>query len=104
MSSRRWPIVNLESIDVAPLDVATGLPDLRRDLHVFVDFVRAREVKRSHRGNAVSKADAKRLARLLSDPDAVREVDEECSSAWIFFVDEVIRRLGFISYDTQGQY
>jgi len=31
---------------------------LRRDLHVFVDYVRAREVKRSHRGNALSKADA----------------------------------------------
>ena len=38
--------MNLESIDVAPLDVATGPPDLRRDLHVFVDYVRAREVKR----------------------------------------------------------
>ena len=80
------------------------MPDLRRDLHVFVDFVRAREVKRSHRGNALSKADAKRLARLLSDPDAVREVDEEGSSAWIDFVDEVALRLGFIHYDTQGQY
>ena len=96
--------MNLESIDVAPLDVATALPDLRRDLHVFVDFVRAREVKRAHRGNALSKADAKRLARLLSDPDAVREVDEEGSSAWIDFVDEVALGLGFIHYDTQGQY
>ena len=42
--------MNLESIDAAPLDVATGLPDLRRDLHVFVDYVRDREVKRSRRG------------------------------------------------------
>ena len=96
--------MNLESIDVAPLDVATGLPDLQRDLHFFVDFVRAREVKRSHRGNALSKADAKRLAKLLSDPDAVREVDEEGSSAWIDFVDEVTRQLGFVRYDTGGQY
>ena len=96
--------MNLESIDVAPLDVATELPDLRRDLHVFVDYVRAREVKRSHRGNALSKADAKRLAKLLSDPDAVREVDEEGSSAWIDFVDEVALQLGFVHYDTEGQY
>ncbi|MGO9468015.1 MAG: hypothetical protein ACLQVF_28105 [Isosphaeraceae bacterium] len=96
--------MNLESIDVASLDVATALPDLRRDLHVFVDFVRAREVKRSHRGNALSKVDAKRLAKLLSDPDAVREVDEEGSSAWIDFVDEVALRLGFIYYDTEGEY
>ena len=96
--------MNLESIDVAALDVATELPDLRRDLHVFVDYVRAREVKRSHRGNALSKADAKRLAKLLSDPDAVREVDEEGSSAWIDFVDEVALQLGFVHYDTKGQY
>ena len=95
---------SLESIDVAPLDVVTELPDLRRDLHVFVDYVRAREVKRSHRENALSKADAKRLAKLLSDPDAVRGVDEERSSAWIDFVDDVALRLGFIHYDTQGQY
>jgi hypothetical protein len=40
----------------------------------------------------------------LSSPDAVREVDEEGSSAWIDFVDEVALRLGFIHYDTQGQY
>ena len=105
-SSRRWPIIDLESIDVAPLDVATELPDLRRDLHVFVDYVRAREVKRSHRGNALSKADAKRLARLLSDPDpdAVREGDEEGPSAWMDFVDKVVLQLGFIHYDTKGQY
>ena len=97
-------MVNLESIDVAPLDVATELPDLRRDLHLFVDYVRAREVKRSHRGNALSKGDAKRLAGLMSDPEAVREVDEEGSSAWIRFVDEVALRLGFIHYDTKGEY
>lgn len=96
--------MKLESIDVAPLDVVTALPDLRRDVHVFVDFVRTRSVKRSHRENALSKADAKRLTRLLSDPDAEREVDENGSSAWIDFVDEMALRLGFIHYDTQGHY
>jgi hypothetical protein len=96
--------VNLESIDVAELDLVTELPNLRRDVHVFVDYVRAREVKRSHRENALSKADAKRLGKLLSDPDTVREVDEEGSSPWIHFVDEVTRRLGFVHYDTRGQY
>src|SRR4051812_47008884 len=104
MSSRRWATVKLEPIDIAPLDVATGLPDLRRDLHVFVDYVRGREVKRSHRGNALSKADAKRLARLMSAPDAVREVDERGSSRWVDFVDEVALELGFVHYDTKGEY
>jgi hypothetical protein len=96
--------VNLEPLDVAPLDVATALPDLRRDLHVFVDYGRARQVKRAHRGNVLSKADAKRLAKLLSDPNAVREVDEEGSSAWIDFVDDVALQLGFVHYDTKGHY
>ena len=96
--------MNLESIDVAALDVATASQDLRRDLHVFVDYVRTHEVKRSHRENALSKADAKRLAKLLSDPDAVGEVDAEGSSAWIDFVDDVTRQLGFVHYDTVGQY
>ena len=79
--------MNLESIDVAALDVVTALPDLRRDLHVFVDYVRTREVKRSHRGNELSKTDTKRLAKLLSDPEAVQDVDEEGSSRWVAFVD-----------------
>ena len=60
--------MNLEPIDVAPLDVATELPDLRRDLHVFVDYVRAREVKRSHRGNTLSKAECETACQALVGP------------------------------------
>jgi hypothetical protein len=96
--------VETEAIDVARLEVPTRLPDLRRDLHVFVDYVRGREVKRSHRGNALAKADAKRLAKLMSDVEAADDVDEAGSSAWIDFVDDVARKLGFVRYDTQGEY
>jgi hypothetical protein len=80
------------------------LPDLRRDLHVFVDYVSTREVKRSHRGNALSKVDTKRLAKLMSDPNVASEVDEDGSSAWIDFVDQVALQLGFVHYDTKGEY
>ncbi len=96
--------MKVEPIDVSGLDVVTEVPDLRRDLHVFVDYVRSREVKRSHRGNDLGKADAKRLARLLSDPGATREVDEAGSSRWIDFVDDCALKLGFVHYDTKGQY
>jgi hypothetical protein len=96
--------MKVEPIDVGKLDVATRLPDLRRDLHVFVDYVRTREVKRSHRGNDLSKADAKRLARLMSDTDAAREVDNEGSSDWVDFIDDLALQLGFVSYDTKGEY
>ena len=84
--------MNLESIDVASLDIVTALPDVRRDLHVFVDYVRAHEVKRSHRENTLSKADEKRLARLMSDPDAEQEVLEDGFSMWIGFVDRMALR------------
>jgi hypothetical protein len=96
--------VNLESIDVAGLDVVANTPDLRRDLHVFVYYVRSREVKRSHRGNGLSKTDSKKLAKLLSDPEAAREVDEEGYSFWIDFVDHVAMSLGFVHYDVEGEY
>ena len=96
--------MEIEPIDVARLEVPTRLPDLRRDLHVFVDYVRGREVKRSHRGNALGKTDAKRLAKLMSDADAAEEVDETGSSEWIDFVDDVALKLGFVRYDTEGEY
>ncbi len=96
--------MNLDPIDVAKLDVVTAAPDLRRDLHVFVDYVRARQVKRSHRENMLGKADAKRLAKLLSDPEAVREVEEEGYSEWLSYVDNVALQLGFVHYDTKGEY
>ncbi len=60
--------MNLESIDVAPLDVATALPDLRRDLHVFVDFVRAREVKRCAPGERVEQGRCETTCQALVGP------------------------------------
>jgi hypothetical protein len=96
--------VNLEPINVAGLDIPTNLPDLRRDLHVFVDYVRTREVKRSHRGNQLSKSDAKRLAKLMSDREAGQEEEEEGTSAWVAYVDDIALRLGFVHYDIKGQY
>jgi hypothetical protein len=97
--------LNLEPIDVTGLDIPTGLPDLRRDLHVFVDYVRSRQIKRSHRGNLLSKTDAKRLAKLMSDPQAMQKLDEENGhSSWINFVDDVALTLGFVRYDTKGEY
>jgi hypothetical protein len=78
--------------------------DLRRDIHVFVRYVRSREVKRLVRDNNLSKADSRRLAKLVSDPQAEEEVEANNDSSWVNYVDWQALKLGFVSYDTEGIY
>lgn len=93
--------MNLDPISVSRLDIPTGLPDLRRDIHVFVDYVRQREVKRNYRDNGLSKSDTRRLTQLLSDR---RERYEDDETGWLRFVDKTALALGFVEYDTEGEY
>lgn len=97
-------MVDLKSIDVSDLDVYSVPYDLRRDLHVFVQYVREREVKRLVYGNDLSKGDYRRLAKLMSDPGAKEEVEERSRSSWVDYVDRKALELGFVSYDTEGVY
>jgi hypothetical protein len=96
--------LDLTPIDVRQLDIFENPCDLRRDLHVFVGYVEEREVKRLHRTNRLSKADAMRLAKMMSDPQAMDEVKETGDSVWVDYVDWVALKLGFVSYDTKGVY
>ena len=97
--------MNIDRIkNTSKLDVDTTRPDIRRDLHVFVSYVQDREVKRGHRDNSLSKADARRLAKLSSDPAAESEIQEDGYSTWVDFVDRFARRLGLVHYDTEGVY
>lgn len=90
--------------DISKLEVITPRPDIRRDLHVLASYVRDREVKRGHRDNLLSKSDARRLAKLLSDPNAESEVEEGGYSTWVNFVDDFADRLGLVHYDRKGVY
>jgi len=97
--------MNIDRIkNTSKLDLVTARPDLRRDLHVFVAYVEEREVKRGHRDNALSKTDARRLARLLSDRDAESEVQEDGNSTWVDSVDRFAQQLGLVHYDMEGIY
>lgn len=96
--------MEIDRIDVSKLDVPVRTADLRRDLHVFVDYVRDRDVKRGHRDNLLNKADAKRLAKLLSYKPPPEEQKADEYSAWMGFVDNTALRLGFVQYDTEGDY
>ncbi len=96
--------LTLSPTDVSPVEVAEIHCNLRRDLHVFVDYVRDRQVKRATRTNGLSKGDARRLAKLMTDDDALAEIEEHGYSVWIDTVDTLALQLGFVDYDTKGVY
>lgn len=98
--------MNLETCTVSALDVYSAPYDIRHDIHAFAYYVSGRDVKRSYRTNALPKADAKRLAKLMSHPDCLQQIEKDYdnSSWWIDAVDSLARQLGFVSYDTEGKY
>lgn len=96
--------IKFTHFDVAGLTIASNSCDLRRDLHQFVNYVAERTVKRSHRGNAISKTDCIRLAKLMNNPLVVDEVREHGCSQWLDYVDTMAFTLGFVHYDTEGEY
>jgi len=85
----------LTPTSVEDLEVFVNPCDLRRDLHVFVDYLQNHSVKRLHRSNNLSKGDATRLAKLMTDPDALEEVQAEGDSQWVDYVDGMTLTLGF---------
>ena len=97
-------MVELIPVDVSGLDVFDDPCDLRRDIHVFVQYVQEREVKRLHRSNGLSKADSRQLAKGMSDPEAQAQVKEDGDSDWVGYVDWLCLKLGFVHYDTKGTY
>ena len=102
------PLLNkplpLETTTVSGLEVFSNPHHLRRDIHTFVAYIREREIKRAHRSNQLPKADAKRLAKLMSHPECLADIEKEGYSWWIDEVDTLALKLGFVSYDTEGEY
>ncbi|MFV9677207.1 MAG: hypothetical protein ACNYVW_06100 [Methanosarcinales archaeon] len=93
------PVTNIND-----LNVVSNRSELRRDVHTFVNYTREREVKRTHRSNDLSKADIKRLAKLMGDPETQKQVKITGTSSWIEFIDHLALLLGFVRYDTEGEY
>ena len=96
--------MTLTRVDVRDLNVFINNCDLRRDLHIFIDYVRGREVKRSHRSNNLPKTDALRLAKIMTDPEAYEEVKDSGYSVWVDYIDRLTLKLGLVKYDTEGEY
>jgi len=77
--------------------------NIRRDLLAFVRYVQERDLKRSYRENEIPKADCKRLKKILKAPEVLREAEEE-HCIWAEWISELARRMGLVSYDTEGEY
>jgi hypothetical protein len=92
------------TVEIDSLEVFSNPFDVRRDLHAFVSYVKDRQIKRSHRENALPKGDVKRLLKMLSDSGARERFDEESREDWLARVDELALALGFVSYNTKGTY
>ncbi|MEW5961430.1 MAG: hypothetical protein AB1801_27240, partial [Chloroflexota bacterium] len=96
--------IELTPIEVENLNVFVNPCDVRKDLHTYLDYIRSREVKRSHRSNDLPKSDLQRLAKLMTDPEAVDGLKESGEAPWVEYIDELALQLGFVSYDTKGVY
>lgn len=94
----------LKPTDVGSWDIYGCEFDVRKDLHVYLDYIQSREIKRSVRENKIPKADARRIAKQLSDTKALKDIDEQGESDWLDFIEELALGLGFTRYDTQGEY
>ena len=98
------PEPDLAPANIDDLSVFSNPNDLRHDLHAFIEYVREREVKRSHRGNELSTADTKRLAKLMSHSSVIEFVESYGFSKWVNCVDELALLFNFVKYDTEGSY
>lgn len=96
--------MDLQPIDVGSLESCRCEFDLRKDLHLYVEHIRDRTIKRSVRENKLPKADARRIAKLLSDADALTDIEETGESPWLDYIEKLALALGFTSYDTEGEY
>lgn len=94
----------LAHAEVGSLEVFENPRDLRRDLHVFLEYVGSHSIKRSVRGNDLPKADAARLGKLLNAPEPAEGRPYDGRMRWLDFVDHTAYRLGLVTYDTTGIY
>ncbi|MBI4816213.1 MAG: hypothetical protein HY791_08145 [Deltaproteobacteria bacterium] len=86
------------------ITLPAGVVNLRRDLHLFVSFVRPEGLKRSHRGNTIPKGPALKLAKILSWAGEADAVDENDRGSWSNFVSFVARDLGLVTFEVEGKY
>ncbi len=98
--------MNLTTTDLGCLTPCTDSCGcrIRRDIHTFVSYVEEKEIKRGYRDNSLRKADLEKLASLMSIKEVASDREDSLVLGWIDYVDSLALKLGFVSYDTEGEY
>ena len=97
--------IQLKPISVSKLEIYTNPHDTLHDLHIYVQYMAGREVKRMTRTNEIPKADIKRLIKQMTNPAGLLEtINEFRGPGWLYYIDDLALRLGLVSYDTKGEY
>lgn len=96
--------MQLEQIELTGLEPHDIHFDLFHDVHIYMQYVSARTIKRAYRGNTLPKSDLARLTTLMSfhEKNIAEKVPEDFD--WIHFIDELAHKLQFTHYDTKGTY
>jgi hypothetical protein len=97
--------MNLETTPLTDLAPYANPHDILHDLHVYLQYMAVREVKRMTRTNEIPRADINRLIKLMSGTEELAAiVKEHGSSGWLNFIDLLALQLNLASYDAQGEY
>lgn len=97
-------VVNLAEFDPHGLRIVANQDDIRRDMHIFLQYVSSREVKRTHRNNEIPKADLLRIGKMIGSETIAEDINSHGNSSWINEIDRFCRLLKFTAYDIEGSY
>lgn len=95
---------NLPEFNPDGLQIVANQDDIRRDMHIFLQYVSSREVKRTHRNNEIPKADLSRIGKMIGRGTMAEEISSQGNSSWIDEIDRLCRLLRFTAYDIKGSY
>mgnify|MGYP006286147811 CR=1 FL=1 len=95
----------LKTINSKNLDKSNFQYKLRRDLHLYMEYIINNEIRRHTRNNSLKKVDYKNIARYLGHRKLLnRENVDSVSNNWILFIDKLARDLDFTDWEQDGIY
>ncbi len=94
-------VMQLEKIELTGLEPHDIHFDLFHDVHIYMQYVGTKNIKRTYRDNTLPKSDLTRLKTLLSWNVSKKESED---FDWVYFIDTLAHKLQFTNYDTKGSY